>query len=428
MSLAEPALLLLALPCLLLWWLVARLQRRALQAVEAGVDRRFRPALTVHSRASLGRHLVLLLNIALLLLLVATRPTMPLDHEEMPRGDRILLLIDASASMYATDVERLPGATPTEAEGEAAERQTNRLDHARALAIDLVRSLEATQFAVASFSGEPTIHLPMTERTDQVVAALQTLEAHSYYRRTGSSLAGALDGVFHFVDPERPGLQVVLIGDGELPYEEAYGEVTAALAEQGIAVHGVTVGSLEGQGRRILDFGDVAADVEEPAVLREYTTYRVDKHYERIARATGGRFEIASSAAAEYLAEAVRAYRPPAAGGENSPRRELGPLFLLAALLGFVFETLVLGRRRKPRDLRLRPRAAGPSCCRCVDRPAAVARRLRRIPLRAGPQSQRESASPRTPCDAFHRPEDRSSAASDSACRRRSRPTTSLVP
>lgn len=63
----------------------------------------------------------------------------------------------------------------------------------------------------------------MTDNVGLIEDALATLEVHSYYCNTGSSLAGALDVVRHFVDRRGYRLQVVLLGDGELLSPEDYG-------------------------------------------------------------------------------------------------------------------------------------------------------------------------------------------------------------
>ncbi len=342
MSFAEPVWLLLAVPCVAFWWLLRRQQSRALDAIDEHISTRFRPTVTLHSRASIERHLALLLAIGLVLVLAGAGPEPSGGASDTSDGSRVLLLIDASASMYASDVPPLPSGSPVaewSSDGEAL--PPTRLAHARALGLELVELLDTAEFAVASFSGQSTLQLPMTGRTDQVSAALRALDTHSHFRQTGSSLSSALEVVFHFVDPEHSNLQVVLIGDGELPFDEDYGPNLAALAAQDVAVHTVTLGTLEGQTRTIIDFRDVLAGIETPGVLRRFTTRRTDEHYKRIARSTGGRFEVHSETTAANLAEGL-ADR----GGGSDAWRAVLPLLLLLALIGFVVESLFVGRRR----------------------------------------------------------------------------------
>ena len=52
-------------------------------------------------------------------------------------------------------------------------------------------------------------------------------------------------------------------------------------------MHALGLGSTEGQSRVIYDFRDIVAKKEEPAVLREYHTRRVDESLQRIAPLDG---------------------------------------------------------------------------------------------------------------------------------------------
>ena len=360
LAVSAPELLLLSLPCLLLWLWLLRAQRQAMRELEEQVDAQFRPHLTRHSWLSLHRHLALLLFLALLLVLAAAGPTLTAGRRTTG-APRVLLMIDASASMFAQDVEGQlaalaapkPGVPDLESSNRAtvnAEPPANRLELAKRLAWDLVAAVEDAEVAVLSFSGRPTVHLPMTRRLDQVAVALRTLEGHSHYRNTGSSLAAALGEAFHFVDSSAPGLQVVLLGDGELPTAEDYHEPVAALAQQGVAVHGITIGGVEGRARNILDFHDVVAKVEEPRALSRFTTRRVDEHYQRIAKATAGRFSVAERGVVESLAAAIGAYRPPATDRRGEGEHQIAPYLLLLFAVGFVYEALWLCRPRHRPD------------------------------------------------------------------------------
>jgi tetratricopeptide (TPR) repeat protein len=352
----HPELFWLALIYLPAWLLLLRRQRSALAEVERHVTPRFRRLLTSYTRRSLDSHLLFLLLLAGILTAAAAGPYTRTPAEAATAPPRLLLLIDASASMFASDVdEQLNALDQPDREGFAAGEAgggdgtpEHRLDLARSLARQLVRGLDGAEFALASFSGKTTLHLPMTARREVVEEGLRTLEAHNYYRNTGSSLSGALAEVFHFADPR---LQVVLVGDGELPRPDDYDSVMDDLAEQGIPVHGLTVGSIEGEARQIFDFGDIVAKVDQPRVLREYKTRRVDGHYRRIAAATGGRFEAAGPGSVSRLREAIVEHRPPAgrgdgAGRADDRRRGLSAHLVFAFVLAFLFESLSLGRRR----------------------------------------------------------------------------------
>ncbi len=324
----------IAVPWLAVWWWFYRRQRQAVDWIGANVSERFRAGLTAYTRRSLAWHMLLVLAMGLLLIASAARPTMSGRGEGAPEKGRVLLLLDASASMNAQDVE-----------------SKNRFEQARAIASALVESLGGYRFALVTYSGVATIHLPATGDRGLVDEALRTVEVHNFYQNTGSSLTGALDTVLHFVDEEFSDLQAVLISDGELPFEEDYGDPLAALAEQEIAVHTVAVGSFEGQTRLIYDFKDVVAKKEKPAVLREFTTKRVDEHLERISQRTGGVFTAANPQVAAQLADAVRSH--PAKPGrieQEEAKTDLAVWPLAAFLVFFVLDALVIGHRRRRPD------------------------------------------------------------------------------
>jgi len=349
----RPGLLALALPWWLVWLWFARLQRRAVAWVEGHVAPRFRRQLTVHDQRSLDWHLRLLLAMGLGLTVAAAGPVLMGEGEAEGTEGELLLVIDASASMLASDVAAPETETPK-----------NRLELARQLALGVVDRLDGYRFAVASFSGKAAFHLPLTPDRGLARSALEVLEVHTFYRNSGSSLTNALDAVLHYVDDTRPGLQVLLLGDGELPFPESYDAPLAALVEQRVPVHAVAVGTLAGEGRLIYDFRDVVAGKEPDArrVLREYTTRRVDEHLERIARATGGRFAVAGGErepgsgartapeVAEALAAAVEGLRAAGVPGRSKAAgRDLAHIPLGLFLLAFLADALVIGRRTGPR-------------------------------------------------------------------------------
>jgi tetratricopeptide (TPR) repeat protein len=203
---------------------------------------------------------------------------------------------------------------------------------------------------VASFGGVATVHLPVTADRTLLEETLRTISYHNFYQGTGSSFTVALDAVLKFVDEAEEGLQVVLLSDGEPPFEEDYDDALRALAERRIPVHAVAIGSLEGQGRVIWDYRDVVAGKEEKTALREYYTRRVDEHLRRISDATGGRFAVAAPGVAKELAAVLREQPVPRGKVEDgSARSDLSRVPLAAFLVCFLLDALVIGHgRRRP--------------------------------------------------------------------------------
>jgi hypothetical protein len=339
-SFVDQSVLWLLVPLVLGIWSLSRIQNAALTWLEANVSSRFRQRFSVYTRSSLRRHMVMLAFMGALLIVAGAGPSRPGKAEATAIDGRVLLLVDASASMFADDIETI---FPEQ------EEPKNRLAIARQLALDLVSNLPGYRFALASYSGSGVVHLPMTTNQPLLENALEVLESHNYYKNTGSSLSSALDVVSHFVDPDAGRLQVVMLGDGELPYDEEFDRSLAALPPQGIVVHAITIGSQEGQSRLIYDFRDVIAEKEDPAVLREYTTRRVDKHLKKIAERTGGFFSVAEPGITRLLVERIRTAAE--AGHSvlhNDARHDLAPWLLGSVLALFLFDALIFGHRRRP--------------------------------------------------------------------------------
>jgi len=336
-SFGQPLALTLAFPWILgcVWFYV--LQRRSVSWIDANVAERFRAKLTIYRARSLGAHIAAITLMGLSLVLAMSDPRMQTADALADGGGRVLLFLDASASMYADDIEPFDGETPP---------AENRFARAKGLARQLVAALPGYEFGLVSYSGEPSLHLPMTADRLLIDDALHFVERHNIYRASGSSLTRVLDTVLRFIDEDTVGFQVVLLGDGELPQPEEYDDALDAVAARDIPVHGITFGSLRGQTRLIYNFQDVVDEKEEKEVLREYTTTRVDTHFEAIADATGGWFSWATPNIASTLAEEIKRtpVRVPAA---DSATLELAPSLFVFFTALFIWDALVFGRARK---------------------------------------------------------------------------------
>jgi hypothetical protein len=341
----RPELLLLALPWIGFWLWFARRQRRSCAWVWANVHERFHRRFTTYRPRTLGRRLAVLLLLGLLLVVAAAGPVARGETEVRELASRVVLLLDGSASMLADDVPAAEGAQVGESQTE--ESQT-RFARGRRIAAELASRLEGSRFALVVFSGVAALQLPMTADPATVEEALGAASFHTFYQSGGSSFTAALDSALHFVDPGRDDLQAVLLSDGEQPFDEPFDEPLAALAEAGVPVHAVAIGSREGQSREIYDFRDVVAGKEEKAVLREFTTRREDRHLKRIARATGGRFARSDDRAGERLAEAIEERIAGARTVRAEGWRDLGGVPLTLFLVGFLLEALLRRRRDAP--------------------------------------------------------------------------------
>lgn len=267
-------------------WLVlflrfARVQGSALGWIDDHVGPRFRRRLTAWSRGSARLHLTFLACLAALLAAAATGPGWLTGEARTKDGGRLLVAVDASASMLAADV-RLRG----------EEEPSVRLQVARELTSELVAQLGDWEVAVASWSGVATVHTPLQKDVAVTQEAARGLRHHSLYRSTGSSFESILDLALRFHDPEENGLQVLLISDGEMPKAERFDEALKALEEAAVVVHGVGLGGTRPVGMVVWDPKDLGKPEDERGVLKEFHTARVDEHLARIVGATGGRFVV----------------------------------------------------------------------------------------------------------------------------------------
>jgi tetratricopeptide (TPR) repeat protein len=374
----EPFLLLaLGAPWAVVFWRFAAAQRRTVAWLDVHAAPRFRGRLSRYRRGNLRAHLALLFLLGAGLVVAAAGPVLPGEATVAAAGGRVVLVLDASASMAAQD----PVVPPPEGGAD------HRFARAQAIALGLVDELAGYRFALATFSGTATFQLPMTADRALAADAVRWSELHLVYRRSGSDFAAALDAALHLAAAGGPGAQVVLLSDGEAarPEDAGYDEPLAALVESGVPVHAVALGSTEGEGRVVWDFRDVVAGVEERRELRRFTTRREERHLRRMARRTGGVFTVDAPAVEALLAAELRRRHELGETGRGTvadarARRDLAPGLLAVFLAVFVLEALFFDRRR-PRErsgFELDRLGAG-------DRPAAAPPRPAARPGRVGP-------------------------------------------
>ena len=340
MSFAHPYWLGLVIPwCLLMmscWWR----QRPALDYVERRVGERFRPVFSRHSVRSGRRHLQGLTLMGLLLIVAAAQPYLPDTEDTLEvEAPDVLLLLDASASMNAGDVDDFGGDEPVKSRFEVAQR----------LAGALVESMPDARFGLITYSGVATIQLPLVQDHETVLDALRVAEIHNFYQNTGSNLRSALEAIMPYAVDRSSSLQVVMLGDGEIPPPregedaEDFSDAMEALVHQEVPIHTLSIGSLTGQNRLIFDFRDVVAGKDEKTVLRDFTTRRVDRHFKKISRATGGFFSPAEVGSARELADAIALHGREASIADEQARFDLTWFFVLAFGVLWLAERLLLG-------------------------------------------------------------------------------------
>ncbi len=239
--------------------------------------------------------------------LALARPRWGLVTETVERrGADVVVLLDTSASMRATDV------TPS------------RFVLARQAALSLAEKLPGDRLALVGCEGEAQVLVPLTLDTAAVALFLEALEP-GIGALPGTSLAAGLATAAELMPPgTSAGRQVVVLSDGE-DLEGGVDEAIAKAKSEGIVVHGVFVG-VEGRGAPVPEV-DVAGRPSgfktqegapvlsrpDPGLLR------------RLAAETGGSFSIVSPGRTDLdgvAREIDKAARRPLSGSVGTNRRE----------------------------------------------------------------------------------------------------------
>jgi Ca-activated chloride channel homolog len=324
--------------------LAALLMPLLLLALRAFVRRRRQVARSIGDRelvrrmvgVDLGRlPLTRLVPVALAGACIALALAVPLRGAEEPaateatRAAGIVLALDASVSMLATDAE------------------PDRLEVMRLAARGIAERAEGTPVGIVAFAGRAYVLSPPTTDRAAIDLYLAALEPGMVVQ-SGSSVAGGLrQGVALLSGGEARGGEIVLITDGDASDEVAEIRAAAALARNaGITVHVGGAGRPGGAPVPAVDLATGARDgvMRDPA--GEVIVSRLGEELLReVASATGGRYlRLESSADAQRLAGLVDGTGR--AGGEGGL-----PIYLwlgVAAVLLLLAEGAAQRREREP--------------------------------------------------------------------------------
>ena len=210
---------------LLVWAL-----RRRRRALEQFAQANLLPVLTsgTDPRGQQWRAGLLVVTLALLILALAG-PRWGFQWEEVRReGVDIVVALDTSRSMLATDV------TPT------------RLDRAKLALQDLVQQLQGDRIGLIAFAGSAFVQCPLTLDYGAFLESLRSVTV-GIIPKGGTALGAAIrTGLSAFEDQPGKHHALIIITDGE----DHDGQVQSAsqqAAEKGITVYTVGVGTPEGE-------------------------------------------------------------------------------------------------------------------------------------------------------------------------------------
>ena len=316
------------IPLAFLFWSAHRRRERLLSKI---VALRLRAALLSSASSWKGvvRSILLLLAWVCLVLALAEPRCGYEEKKIVSHGRDVMIAIDTSRSMLATDV------TPT------------RLARAGLLGQDVLDLLPGDRIGLIAFAGSAFLQAPMTLDHSAVRTSLAELDT-ALIPKGGTNISEAIQTAeVAFGKGEGTSRALVIITDGEDLEEDAVATAKQA-AEQGIKIFTIGIGSAAGSLIPIKNENgesDFVRDEHGKPVLSKLDEARLKE----IAQVTGGFYEPFSSQAARTIVE--KGIIPLEAGmtGEMSARRPIERYEIPAsvALLLLVLSILLRACSRK---------------------------------------------------------------------------------
>ncbi len=148
-------------------------------------------------------HFVFLFALGAALIAAAAGPFVVAAGEREIESRTVLIVLDASLSMGATDVEPHPG-PKRRAEGAQTQQQpASRFDHATAFAAELIEAMPDAAFGLISFSGVTVVHAPPTRDRSALATVLETITYHVDLTLSGTRYSSACGAVIHIAQHQR---------------------------------------------------------------------------------------------------------------------------------------------------------------------------------------------------------------------------------
>lgn len=261
------------------------------------------------------------------------RPQMGYTWEEsQSKGIDIAIAIDVSKSMLAQDIK------------------PSRLERAKLAVLDFIAQSRGDRVGLIAFAGNAFLQCPLTLDYDALRLTLEDFEP-GIIPVGGTNIAEAIEEAAASLDAENNFKIVILITDGE--DLSAQGIVQAKkLAEEGVTIYTVGVGSEEGELIPIDNNGitDYIRDQEGNVVKSRLDTSTL----EAIARATGGFYVPLGN-----TGEGLRYVYEQGLGSIPAQEREAKPVrkpierygwFLAAGVFLLILESCVSTRRKDSPD------------------------------------------------------------------------------
>lgn len=311
---------------LFFWWRERDRQKLLTQFVEP----RLLSALTVGISPARRKFRFLLLTLAAAFLVVAlARPQHGFDLEEVEqRGLDIVVAVDTSRSMLATDIA------------------PNRLARAKLGVLELMQRARADRMGLVAFAGDAFLECPLTIDDAAFQQSVRALDVNTI-PQGGTALAGAIDTALTAFREKGGHRVLVLFTDGE---DNDAGALEAAqkAAKAGLKIFTVGVGSTDGTLITVADPNgntDYVRDDQGNVVKSKLN----EALLQQIATAAGGFYlPLRGAGVMDTLYDRGLASLPKSEGKEKLIRRyhEQFQWPLMAAILCLLAEFLLPERRR----------------------------------------------------------------------------------
>ena len=309
------------------WWALRVRQKLLAQFIQA----RLLSALTVGvspTRQKI-RFALVILAVALLIVTIA-RPQHGFDLEEVQQnGLDIVVAVDTSKSMLATDIA------------------PNRLERAKLAALELMQRAGTDRMGLVAFAGDAFLECPLTIDNTAFQQSVQTLNVNSI-PQDGTALVAAINTALTAFKEKSHYKALVLLTDGEDNDEGAL-EAAQNAAKEGLKIFTVGIGSAEGTLVTIPG-ADGNTDYIRDEKGQVVKTKLNEPLLQQIAAATGGFYlPLRGANTMDTLYERGLAPLPKSEGTEKLVRRYHEQYhWPLAAAMLLLLAELFFSERRTP--------------------------------------------------------------------------------
>ena len=206
------------------WWAERTRQRLLTQFVEARLLASLTAGLSLTRRKI--RYTLMVIAVTLLFIAMA-RPQHGFDLQEIQqRGLDVIVAVDTSKSMLATDIA------------------PNRLARAKMAALELMQRAATDRLGLVAVAGDAFLSCPLTIDNAAFQQSVQALDVNSI-PQGGTALAAAINTARTAFKEKGSHKALVLLTDGEDNDEGAL-EAAQAAAKEGLKIYTIGIGSAEG--------------------------------------------------------------------------------------------------------------------------------------------------------------------------------------